>query len=1218
MKVRKIAYWILTVLFVFLIVAGFLYYRDLKKTFLVKISEKATAVIGQKVSIGDISFHLPAVLNLHDIVIKNPEGFPPGELLRVKRFHLNTRFFQILKGRLSIKSIVAYSPDIEVVHNERGQWNISDPLRRLLFQESATRKSFQVDEFRIESGRFASDRDKRYSSDQIHVSMQNISSEPDARTEVKSSFVYLGNKIQVTGWVALNGAPKKVNVDISSEDFVLPPLKGFLKAYKIDAEGTRWSASLQVEGDTETGFRIKSSIHQVKGAKIFQFARGSTNMVLQADATLNPGYDSLRVHTATFQVDGISTTFKGILANLRKNPSYQVDMQIERLDLSELDLVTNLELAGILSSKNLQVKGNLEAGLPEVTGTLRLKEGEIKSPKTIIQKIQGDLDFSSGKEVSIKAEVSATIGKAGESFFNKLAGRNIRVQANATFYPSHDSLTLHTGTLRGDGLSTSFKGTVADLRKNPSYQAEIKIDRLDLSKFNLTESLEGGGIVTSQNLRIKGNLRTGAPEALGTFQLREGSVRSNQAIMNRIQADLDFSSGEELSIKGDISAEIMKAMDYTLTKPTQAKLSGTLRGTSQQMVIASSLILSPLEIKFENGRSLSLGNGSMKIDGAMRADSFSGKTALELKDLRYADQRIQGLKGCSDIDYQKEDLTLHDLELEAENIRALAAQFRINGAQRKGQYEITIQDLNVAHPSGQVDLKKCDASWTITPHGKSASGDLHFSVGTAMLQGIAFRHISGAGRFDEQVFSVDIPEAEFSGGNLRLSAQGRMSQGPFPIQVNAVLEGSDLASISEAIARVYKAPYTVEGKIKRFTCEGTLNSQDSFNGNILMDVSQVSVLDRNSKRTIIKDASMLARIDCKEKDLALRVETTFGNLSTQASGTVTGFMGKGRRIQLKMILPEANVAELREIFWDIFPDSLLYAGLQGSLSSALSVDYGVHGLDIIGNVMLNDCGLSGENGEYSIGPIRGTLPFRYGKSRNEGQPPSFPPFEKSEFVPLLKYYSEQTPVDDSRVITIGALHVGFPVLENIRLQVDQKQSFLNVMQFDATIFGGKLQGSVAIDLSEELNYRGGLLVKGLSLATLCETIPPIKGFISGKVNGVASFKGSGLGTQHLMGKADFWADSAGGEKRVISKEFLQKVGGVSAKLYLGDRRFDKGIMEAYLKDGNLIFQELEISNRNLLGMTDLNVKVAPFNNRIALDHLLWTIVEAAARAKEKK
>ena len=41
-------------------------------------------------------------------------------------------------------------------------------------------------------------------------------------------------------------------------------------------------------------------------------------------------------------------------------------------------------------------------------------------------------------------------------------------------------------------------------------------------------------------------------------------------------------------------------------------------------------------------------------------------------------------------------------------------------------------------------------------------------------------------------------------------------------------------------------------------------------------------------------------------------------------------------------------------------------------------------------------------------------------------------------------------------------------------------------------------------------------------------------------------------------------------------------------------------------------------NRNFIGMQDLSIKVAPFNNRIAVDHLMWSIVEAAQRAKEKQ
>jgi len=59
-------------------------------------------------------------------------------------------------------------------------------------------------------------------------------------------------------------------------------------------------------------------------------------------------------------------------------------------------------------------------------------------------------------------------------------------------------------------------------------------------------------------------------------------------------------------------------------------------------------------------------------------------------------------------------------------------------------------------------------------------------------------------------------------------------------------------------------------------------------------------------------------------------------------------------------------------------------------------------------------------------------------------------------------------------------------------------------------------------------------------------------------------------------------------------------------------------MNVYLQNGFVIFKELEISNKNLLGINDLSIKVAPFNNRIGIDHLMWTITEAAQRAKSKE
>jgi hypothetical protein len=177
---------------------------------------------------------------------------------------------------------------------------------------------------------------------------------------------------------------------------------------------------------------------------------------------------------------------------------------------------------------------------------------------------------------------------------------------------------------------------------------------------------------------------------------------------------------------------------------------------------------------------------------------------------------------------------------------------------------------------------------------------------------------------------------------------------------------------------------------------------------------------------------------------------------------------------------------------------------------------------------------------------------------------------------------------------------------------------LNLERFSANIFGGDLHGSALLGISNGLNYRAGLLLKGISLKALCEGIEPIKGDISGKVDGMVSFKGSGIGLTSLIGKADFWTYRSATEKTMISKKFLEKIGGPTLKAYLGNRPFNRGIMSLYLKDGYLIFRELEISNRNLFGITDLSIKVAPLNNRIAVDHLLWTIAEAAERVKKKK
>jgi len=662
----------------------------------------------------------------------------------------------------------------------------------------------------------------------------------------------------------------------------------------------------------------------------------------------------------------------------------------------------------------------------------------------------------------------------------------------------------------------------------------------------------------------------------------------------------------------------MKLREYALKKPVDVKITTTLQVLPERIDGLSSLHLSPLEVQVKDNMTASVEKSDVSVEGTFKDNTFEGKGALNMTGLRFAGHKIPRLKGNSGLEYLRDGVLLTNLRIETEGATSSAAILSLTPPLDKTGYKIDVKDMNVAYKTGGVLLEECDLYLTLQPNQRPVSGDLRFSVRNILFKGIGSRNLSGVGRFDEKNFFLDIENAEMFGGRLKLTAEGNLSENLFPIKTNVVAEDIDLTVLSKLLSKSIKIPYSVAGNMKKATFQGILNSQTNVVGSALLQAGKVSFSASNTGKNIVKDGSLKAELEFKGKDLSFKGDAAAGSILPRFSGTVKDFLEKERSLQIKGILPEVSLEEIRNSFWDVFPDSLLYAGLEGSVSSEFSIDYGKDGLDVFGGVQLKDCFLRGEFGEYSIGPINGQVPIAYGWVRDGGEAVSLPSFEKSQFDSLTKYYAKEEGEKDFKKITIGSLDYGFPLLKDIHLLVKQRGSVLNIGRFGANIFGGKLEGSAFLDLSKGLDYRAGFIIQGLSMATLCERIEPIRGFISGKVDGVANFKGSGAGLSHLIGMADFWTYSSGNEKTMISKEFLQKIGGPSLKTYLGNRRFNKGIMSLYLQKGDLIFKELEMSNRNFFGVTDLSVKVVPFNNRIALDKFLWSVTEAAQRPKEKK
>lgn len=165
---------------------------------------------------------------------------------------------------------------------------------------------------------------------------------------------------------------------------------------------------------------------------------------------------------------------------------------------------------------------------------------------------------------------------------------------------------------------------------------------------------------------------------------------------------------------------------------------------------------------------------------------------------------------------------------------------------------------------------------------------------------------------------------------------------------------------------------------------------------------------------------------------------------------------------------------------------------------------------------------------------------------------------------------------------------------------------------------GHLLGKAFFSYGNGPLYGSDILVNDLSLRAFCDVYPAIKGYISGRLDGIISLRGKGKGINGLAGFVDLWTRSGKGEKMLVSKEFLQKLAGKKLKglFFREDRPYDHGEISAYLEQGYLTFEVLDISHTTIFGIRDLGVSVAPVQNRIAVEHLFTAIKEAATRGKK--
>lgn len=340
------------------------------------------------------------------------------------------------------------------------------------------------------------------------------------------------------------------------------------------------------------------------------------------------------------------------------------------------------------------------------------------------------------------------------------------------------------------------------------------------------------------------------------------------------------------------------------------------------------------------------------------------------------------------------------------------------------------------------------------------------------------------------------------------------------------------------------------------------------------------------------------------------------DMSARLSGSVKRFASADRQGNLSCAVDAVRINSILDAFANVLPRALQEAEGQGTLAMRgnISLEGGKIGTD--GELAITGASLEAPSQKIAVADIEGRLPFSFVfPGQGKGSRSSAVSYSKDNYQRLLMAF--RGAAAKGSPLRVGFIRFGALQTGRIEAFMTAAGGTMEINPVNVALYGGNLVGKGFLGYDKGLEFKADLLLNNLSLKQFCAAFQKIEGYMTGRVDGVMSlYRGNGK-VRGLNGFVNLWTRAGNGEKMLVSKEFLQKLSGKKLRgfLFTNDRRYDNGEISAFLKDGFLTFEKLDISHRTILGMKDLSVTVVPVQNRISLDHLLESIREAATRGK---
>ncbi|AJY69371.1 hypothetical protein RW64_06985 [Geobacter sulfurreducens] len=617
------------------------------------------------------------------------------------------------------------------------------------------------------------------------------------------------------------------------------------------------------------------------------------------------------------------------------------------------------------------------------------------------------------------------------------------------------------------------------------------------------------------------------------------------------------------------------------------------------------------------GKPATLGKGDLRARFAWRQGAASAAGTLLLDDASYGGR--QGELAAP-------------FRLDGRSLMLDAPRFRFGPS--AGTARLVVVRLPDA-PAGTVRPFTLEVTEGAVTHGTGGAGGINASIrGTYHGGTPGWPEVEGSGaaaHLTLQGKPIGAPSVRFTLGREKGEAVvgGHLLGGAlsaridFParspledLRFSGSLRQAKLAAIAPLMPATGRIPAVAGG-------EATISVDGGFAGGaglrcgLEARASGIALDGAGGKRLLSgAEARVAARVAGERLDLREAVAVLGEGASVRIAGSMDRFRSPERTGTFSVTLPRTSLTSLVDPLINVLPRPVQEATLEGDVAVAAEVALAGKAGMVDGTATLSGVRLDFPSQKLNVSGIGGTIPFSLRTAAEAAKRPRQElSFSRENFARLQEMLRQQGPGDHT--LTVGKIRFGPLELGETTLGLRAANGTLEISSLRSGLYEGQLLGRGFVAARGGIVYGGDILVYDLSLARLCDAVPKIRGYVSGRVDGLLSLHGQGAGMDGLTGFTDLWARESTRERMLLSREFLQRLAGKKLRgfFFRDDRPYDRGEVSAYLENGYLTFTTLDLAHTNIFGIKDLSVSVAPVQNRIALTHLFGAIKEAATRGK---